>query len=71
MTSFATRIRRCRAQAALEAHASSIGDNGDREEGLIDLLTDLRHWCDGQRIVFDDCLDLSRVHHLAETRGVP
>ena len=33
---------------------------------IIDLLTDLRHWCDVHEIDFDNCLRLSAMHHDAE-----
>lgn len=69
MTHIATRIRRCRAQAAIDAHGAIASSSG--EESLIDLLTDLRHWANGKRYDFDVCLELSEVHYHAETGGEP
>jgi hypothetical protein len=35
-------------------------------EALVDLLTDLRHWCDTHRVDFDRALDSSHMHWSGE-----
>lgn len=40
------------------------------EEAVIDLLTDLRHWCRTAGIDFSHCDHFAWAHHHAEIRGV-
>jgi hypothetical protein len=65
MTPTTTRIYRRRAQAVLDAYSDLVSPS-PLPELLTDLLTDLRHWCDGQNVDFEQCLDLSAMHHGAE-----
>lgn len=41
----------------------------DPETTLIDLLTNLLHFCDQTSVDFDNCLRISRGHFEAETGG--
>jgi hypothetical protein len=68
MTSTKTRLYRCRAQAALDAYSDLVSPS-PLPDLLTDLLTDLRHWADGQNVDFEQSLDLSAMHHAAETTG--
>lgn len=62
------RIRRCRAQAAIEAYCKTVAYDPDADEALTDLLTDLRHWSNGHSLDFKQCLDMSDHHHQAEVQ---
>ena len=55
--------RRRRAQTALTAYRHTVGDDTP-EELLVDLLTDLRHWCERRSLSFDDVVErsLSRIN---------
>lgn len=68
MTSIGLRIRRCRAQAAIDAYCNLICPDTN-DENLTDLLADLQHWCDGQVVDFEVCLDRARFHYETEKSG--
>jgi hypothetical protein len=42
------------------------GNGESLSEALVDLLTDLRHWCDTHRVDFDRALDSSHMHWSGE-----
>lgn len=62
------RIRRCRAQSAIDAYGQTAGYTPAHDEALIDLLTDLLHWTDGHGLDFRHCLDHAEFHHDAEVQ---
>jgi hypothetical protein len=51
---------------ALKARCTTEGDGSD-DENVIDLLTDLIHFCDHNKIDFDYTLKTARDHHYFET----
>jgi hypothetical protein len=54
--------QRCqRADKAISAYA-----NGDSRENLVDLLTDVLHWCDDMDEPFEEFCATARIHHDAE-----
>ena len=54
------KIRSDRASAALQAHKLALGESGiSPEEDIIDLLTDLRHYCHQKKINFAAALEMS------------
>lgn len=69
MRSLQTRIRRCRAQAAIDAYCETAGASLGPDEALIDLLTDLRHWSNGIGLDFSHALDHSSFHFDAEVQS--
>lgn len=54
-------LRKEWARSALENHAQQSGPNGDDEDDLCDLLTDLLHLFGGE--VFDGRLEMARIHY--------
>ena len=58
-----------RAHAALETHMDETGSDNILvlEEDVIDLLTDLRHYCVEQDIDFQSALEMSETQFLSET----
>ena len=54
------------AAIALKARSAVAGDGSD-DENVIDLITDLIHFCDHNRIEFDYTLKTARAHHYFET----
>lgn len=56
--------RAARAHETLEAHMELTGSDNllVQEENVLDLLTDLRHYCAQQEINFDSALRMSEVH---------
>lgn len=68
MTSLQIRIRRCRAQAAIDAYCQCAECMLGPDEALIDLLTDLHHWCRGNGQDFDYALDHARFHFEMEVQ---
>ena len=50
---------------ALKARCATQGDGSD-DENVIDLLTDLIHFCDHNKIDFDYTLKTARDHHYIE-----
>lgn len=63
------RIRRCRAQAAVDAYRETLGDTCCPDELLIDLLTDLHHWADGSGLDFGLCFEHAQYHYDMEAGG--
>jgi hypothetical protein len=52
---------------ALKAfHVASNADALDPRSGLVDLLTDLRHWAAGQGIDFDKAAKIAALHYSEE-----
>lgn len=51
-----------RAELVLEDY-----EGDEMESAIVDLLTDLRHLCDREKIQFDLCNARSQMHHRAET----
>lgn len=41
----------------------------DKECSIIDLMTDLRHWCAANGVNFDDTVRISADHYQTETRA--
>ena len=58
-------VRASAAGFALKSHAWAKGD-GTEDASLIDLLTDLRHYCDAHGLGFADADRLAHQHYLAE-----
>jgi hypothetical protein len=50
---------------ALEARRTTVG-NGSDDESVIDLLTDLIHFCDHKKIDFPHTLKMAQLHHSFE-----
>lgn len=50
-----------RALMALEGY-----DNGSNEEDVIDLVTDLMHYCDLEDVDFETIIEMARFHFEAE-----
>ena len=67
MTSPTIKTRRARAEAAIDAYCRSANE-APYDEALIDLLTDLMHWTDGNGIDFQNALDHAEFHHGAEVQ---
>lgn len=44
------------------------GDPHDKQANVIDLLTDLRHYCDAHNLDFTACDLIAQGHHTEETR---
>jgi len=55
------------AQAALSAFI--VETRTDKEDAVADLLADLMHWCDRNKLEFDHELNRARDHYRAETGG--
>ena len=51
------------AQSALDAFTAIVGESGDGESDVGDLLADLMHLCDVQGISFEAALDQGRTHY--------
>lgn len=61
MTSPFLLTRRARAKTAIDAHRDATG-SAAYDEALIDLLTDIMHWSDGNGLDFQEALDHARFH---------
>jgi hypothetical protein len=59
--------RRARAEAAIGAYCRSAIEV-PYDEALIDLLTDLMHWTDGNGLDFQNAIDHADFHHAAEVK---
>lgn len=70
MTKVNTQPQRENALVALDAYAYHVDggplEQGAEEDSITDLLTDLRHLCDGLAINFYDAVGRSYLHYLAE-----
>jgi len=56
-----------RAAHALAAYRSFAGDStAAPDEDVIDILTDLRHFCERENLSFGNCDGIAHRHHLAE-----
>ena len=68
------RIRAARGWEALCYYVTGVGDavgtDISDDEGLIDLLTDLRHTCLAEGIDFDRAVNISSLHYVAELNGL-
>jgi len=51
-----------KASAALEAHAT----DGSDEENVIDLLTDIIHYCRARKVRWDNAIDMAEDHFIHE-----
>ncbi len=60
----ASEERAARAHETLEAHMDMTGSSNVlvQEENVIDLLTDLRHYCRQQEMDFDSAVRMSEMH---------
>ena len=56
-----------RADAMVYAY-SELGGDDDSDAVLVDILTDLRHWCDENELDFQHAHTMSEVHHEAEVQ---
>lgn len=57
-------------QRGLDRAAIALHQYDDDEHGnMVDLLTDLMHYCASRRISFDECLNTARMHREAEKGG--
>ncbi len=66
----ANEVRAMRADFALRSHQSSKGEsvtNENRDAAVIDLLTDLRHFCEEHDLCFADLLWSATSHYEAES----
>ena len=55
------------AEAAIEAHRDATRDfRSDREEAVIDLLTNIRHLCDAEDLDFQAIARMSLTHFNSE-----
>lgn len=61
--------RAARARAALSA-SYTFSNRDDLECAIIDLLTDLAHQCDRERLNLAQLLDTARGHYNHETEGL-
>jgi hypothetical protein len=66
----ANQLRAQRALAALNAYLD-VSDNNDKPEIYCDLLTDLGHLCDSERIDFQRLIDMALIHWSCERTEVP
>jgi hypothetical protein len=57
------------AAAALVAYVNQVGDSGDLETSIADLLGDLRHLCDALGIGYGDADGRGEYHYDAEIHG--
>ncbi|USH45367.1 hypothetical protein SEA_RUTHIEJR_89 [Mycobacterium phage Ruthiejr] len=57
------------AAEALVAYVRRVGDPGELETAVTDLLGDLRHLCDALGLDFEDAAEMSFCHYDAEIRG--
>ncbi|UUG69778.1 MazG-like nucleotide pyrophosphohydrolase [Mycobacterium phage OmniCritical] len=57
------------AAEALVAYVRRVGDPGELETAVTDLLGDLRHLCDALGFDFGDVAEVSFCHYDAEIRG--
>ena len=46
----------------------AVGFQDDPEADVSDLLTNLRHYCDSEKLDFDQLVERSAVHHDAEVQ---
>ena len=62
--------RACRAERLVRHYSRTPGYSGeaDHEADITDLLADLRHFCAGNRLDFDDIVRKSRLHFEAERK---
>jgi len=58
-----------RAETVIDAYMAADDAMGDDVTSLVDLLADLRHWCDRHQVSFEDALASSYNHYQAETEG--
>lgn len=63
------RIRAAWAGHAVVAFVDMVGDAGELESSISDLLGDLMHLCDALNINFDYMIEQGRRHYTAELRG--
>lgn len=61
----ANKVRAWRAADALNRY----GDADERGARVVDLLTDLRHYCVAELIDFGDCYDVSFMHFMEEAQN--
>jgi hypothetical protein len=64
MSAPTNRQRVMTATAAMQNFYSRI----DQTEALIDLLTDLMHWCDVHGVRFNTAVDVAKRHYAEEVR---
>ena len=57
------------ANTALSAFVNEVGDSGDEDTNIADLLCDLMHLCDAHGFDFERVLASGRIHYDAETTG--
>lgn len=64
----ANEMRRRRAGVALRAYMKEVGVD-EPGDSLVDLFTDLRHWCNGRELnrTFDEAIERSRDHFEVES----
>jgi len=63
-------INQRRAERAADVVAFyGIGEGNEDREDLVDLLTDLRHWCAKTGINFEDANRIAAGHFFAEQGG--
>ena len=67
MTSPTIKTRSARAQSAIDTYCQCVGETA-YDEALIDLLTDLKHWTDGNGLDFQNALGHAEFHHDAEVQ---
>lgn len=67
MTRAAIRLRRATAQVVIDAYCQLIQQRAP-DEALIDILTDLMHWTDGNGLDFQRALDHAHFHHETEVQ---
>ena len=59
--------RACNAERTVEYYVGVSGNTGDsKEEAVIDLLTDLRHFCAGSEVDFDQASRIAEMHYEEE-----
>ena len=59
------------ANSALSAFVNEVGDSGEEEINLQDLIADTMHLCDAQDWDFDDLVRRARSHYEEEVRIDP
>jgi len=70
METISNETRAVRAASALDAHKRMLGESGPSgtDEDVIDLLTDLRHYCKAQGISFRSSVNMSEIHFNEEAK---
>lgn len=66
----ANAARAAPAGSAVYTYKHEKGMNAD-EDGLFDLLVDLRHWADREGLDFDDAIEHSKACYVEETTPAP